>query len=64
MNQLVTIILLSVITLYTPAWASSSHLPYETHDAEHEASYLKLKRHVARYKSLMQGISEGFYDDP
>ena len=64
MNKLLTLILLSLLTLYVPVSAKQDHLPYEKHDAEHEASYQKIARYVARYKSFMQGISEGFYEDP
>ena len=36
----------------------------EKNDEEHEEDYEQLVMMVARYKSFMQGISEGFYDDP
>lgn len=34
------------------------------HDEEHEVDYEFIEWSVAKFKSLMRGISEGIYDDP
>ena len=61
MNKLFAI---TISLLVASALPLAAGRPFVAHDEEHAKEYEKLTRHVARYKSFMQGIAEGFYDDP
>ena len=61
MNKLFAI---TISLLVASALPRATGRPFVAHDEEHAKEYEKLTRHVARYKSFMQGIAEGFYDDP
>ena len=59
------ILIFSVITIAT-GYNSEYHPEHPSvskHDEKHHDSYTRVLWDVAKYKSIMQGIGEGFYDD-